>query len=190
MESARAEVGRASGEQLENLNAKIQDLQTQLEAARQQKERAVSLAELTKAGYVYVISNIGSFGEDVYKVGMTRRWEPMERIRELSGASVPFGYDVHAMMYSENAPALETALHRWMEDRRMNLVNPRKEFFQIGLHEIEAFARKNGVTIEFTRLAEAREYRETIATRAASQKPSADQQDSFPESLFVDSKAG
>jgi hypothetical protein len=190
LESARAEVGRASGEQLENLNAKIQDLQTQLEAARQQKERAVSLAELTKAGYVYVISNIGSFGEDVYKVGMTRRWEPMERIRELSGASVPFGYDVHAMMYSENAPALETALHRWMEDRRMNLVNPRKEFFQIGLHEIEAFARKNGVTIEFTRLAEAREYRETIATRAASQKPSADQQDSFPESLFVDSKAG
>jgi hypothetical protein len=187
LESARAEVGRASGEQLENLNAKIQDLQTQLEAARQQKERAVSLAELTKAGYVYVISNIGSFGEDVYKVGMTRRWEPMERIRELSGASVPFGYDVHAMMYSENAPALETALHKWMEDRRMNLVNPRKEFFQIGLHEIEAFARKNGVTIEFTRLAEAREYRETIAARAASQKPSADQQDSFPEALFADS---
>jgi hypothetical protein len=76
-----------------------------------------------------------------------------------------------------------------MEDRRMNLVNPRKEFFQIGLHEIEAFARKNSVTIEFTRLAEAREYRETIATRAASQKPSADQQDSFPESLFVDASA-
>ncbi len=189
LESARAEVGRASGEQLENLNAKIQDLQTQLEAARQQKARAVSLAELTKAGYVYVISNIGSFGENVYKVGMTRRWEPMERIRELSGASVPFGFDVHAMMYSENAPALEIALHKWMENQRMNLVNPRKEFFHIGLDEIETFARKNGVTIEFTKLAEAREYRETIAARATSQKPSVEQQDAFPEALFAGPKA-
>jgi len=190
LETARAELGRASGEQLETLNAKIQDLQMQLETARQQKARAVSLAELTKAGYVYVISNIGSFGEDVYKVGMTRRWEPMERIRELSGASVPFGFDVHAMMYSENAPALETALHKWMENQRMNLVNPRKEFFQIGLDEIETFAKKNGVTIEFTKLAEAREYRETIAARATSQKRSVEQQDEFPEALFTDSKPG
>lgn len=188
LENARAEVARASGEQLEKLNSKIQDLQTQLEIARQQKARAVSLAELTKAGYVYVISNIGSFGDDVYKVGMTRRWEPMERIRELSGASVPFGFDVHAMMYSENAPALETALHKWMEERRMNLVNPRKEFFQIGLDEIESFARKNGVTIEFAKLAEAREYRETVAARAARLPAPAPAQDVFPDELFGPAK--
>jgi hypothetical protein len=191
LEQARAEAVRATGAQVQELSDRIRALQAQLEEARRQKERAISLAQLTKAGYVYVISNIGSFGQDVYKVGMTRRWEPMERIRELSGASVPFAFDVHAMIYSENAPDLEYALHQWMDERRMNLVNPRKEFFQVTLAEIEDFARRRGLTVEFAKLAEAKEYRETIAARSQRMaQPQAEaESERFPVSLFAGASA-
>lgn len=112
LEKAHADAARATGERLQELNDRIQSLEAQLEEAHKQKERAISRAQCTRSGYVYVISNVGSFGEGVYKVGMTRRLDPMERIRELGDASVPFQFDVHAMLYSENAPELENALHK------------------------------------------------------------------------------
>jgi hypothetical protein len=122
---------------------------------------------MTKAGHVYIISNIGSFGERIFKIGMTRRLEPMERVRELGAASVPFPFDVHAMVYSEDAPALEAVFHQRFKDRSVNLVNTRKEFFHIDLSEIEAFAKQRGLAMAFTKIAEAREYRESAAMRLA-----------------------
>jgi hypothetical protein len=120
-------------------------------------------------GHIYVISNIGSFGEDTYKIGMTRRLEPEERTRELGDSSVPFAFDIHAMMKTDDAPALEWSIHQAFADRAVNLVNPRKEFFRVSLREIEAFARSQGVTVEFTMLAEALEHRESEALRARPQ---------------------
>lgn len=89
-----------------------------------------------RAGYVYIISNIGAFGENVYKIGMTRRLDPQDRVDELGDASVPFNFDVHAMIFSDDAPALEAALHKAFEDRKLNMVNTRREFFNVTLDEI------------------------------------------------------
>jgi hypothetical protein len=165
LEKARQELLTASVGQVEVLNAEIAALQTRLDEAHALKERAISQAELTRSGYVYIISNIGSFGEDVFKLGMTRRLEPMDRIRELGDASVPFGFDVHAMIYCDDAPSLECALHNYFTKRRVNLVNPRKEFFKISLEDIEAFAEERQLDLRLTKLAEAKEYRETLTTR-------------------------
>ena len=113
-----------------------------------------------KAGYVYIISNIGAFGENVYKIGMTRRLDPAERIYELSDASVPFNFDIHAMIFTEDAPALEAALHKAFEHRKLNLVNPRREFFRVTLDEIKAVVRKNfDETVEFFDVPDADQYR-------------------------------
>ena len=115
-----------------------------------------------RAGYVYVISNIGSFGENVYKIGMTRRLDPMERVDELGDASVPFKFDVHAMIFSDNAPALETALHHAFENRKVNMVNARREFFNVALDEIEDVVRKNyDKTVDFIKIPQAEQYRES-----------------------------
>lgn len=133
-------------------------------------QRAISQAQQTKIGHVYIISNIGSFGENVYKIGMTRRLEPMERIDELGSASVPFKFDVHAMIKSDNAPELENSLHKYFDSKRVNLVNARKEFFYVTLDEIEEYAKKNNIDVEFTKLAEARDYRESMAIREAKNK--------------------
>ena len=116
-----------------------------------------------RAGYVYVISNIGSFGEGIYKIGMTRRLDPMDRVDELGGASVPFRFDIHALIFSADAPKLETALHNAFADRRVNMVNGRKEFFRVSLKEIEEVVRKNhDRTVEFKDIAIAQQYRETL----------------------------
>lgn len=185
LEKARAEAARATGEQVQELDAKIRSLEAQIEEAQKQKERAISRAQLTKSGYVYVISNIGSFGEQVYKVGMTRRLEPMERIYELGDASVPFPFDVHGMWYSENAPELESALHEFLSERKVNLINPRKEFFQVTLDDIENFAKDRGLKVEFTKLAEAKEYRETLAIRQQLVTQDVQESEAFPLSLFA-----
>lgn len=112
-----------------------------------------------KAGYVYVISNVGSFGKDVYKIGMTRRLDPTERVDELGDASVPFNFDIHAMIFSENAPALEAALHRAFEDKKINMVNPRREFFRVTLDEIKEVVNNNyDKTAEFVDTPEAEQY--------------------------------
>jgi hypothetical protein len=175
---AQDELKEAHGAEMAEANAKVEELQRSLAEALAKKERAIAQAQLTKMGHIYVISNIGSFGEDVFKIGMTRRLEPEERIRELGDASVPFAFDIHAMMKCDNAPALEWAIHQKFADRAINLVNPRKEFFKVSLREVEAFARSKGVTVEFTMLAEAREHRETEALRARPQV--APERDSTP----------
>ncbi|HET9621067.1 MAG TPA: DUF4041 domain-containing protein [Kofleriaceae bacterium] len=167
LEKAKVELTKAAGAEHTRLNTKILELQAQLKEAQAKSARAKSLAEMTKAGHVYVISNIGSFGENVFKIGMTRRLEPMDRVRELGAASVPFPFDVHAMVYSEDAPALEAAFHQRFKDRCVNLVNLRKEFFHVELSELEAFASQRGLAMAFTKIAEAREYRESSAMRLA-----------------------
>ena len=119
-----------------------------------------------RAGYVYVISNIGAFGEDVYKIGMTRRLEPEERIAELSGASVPFRFDIHAMIFSNDAPKLEAALHNELADKKINLVNGRKEFFRVSLEEIKRVVRENhDKTVDFVNIPDAEQYRESLMIR-------------------------
>lgn len=113
-----------------------------------------------KAGYVYIISNIGAFGENVYKIGMTRRLDPQERVDELGDASVPFNFDVHALIFSDDAPALETALHHAFEDRKLNMVNQRREFFNVTLDEIKEVVKKNfDKTVEFIDVPDAEQYR-------------------------------
>lgn len=113
-----------------------------------------------RAGYVYVISNIGAFGPDVYKIGMTRRLDPQDRVDELGDASVPFNFDVHAMIFSDDAPALETALHKAFEDRKLNMVNTRREFFHVTLNEIKDVVKKNfDKTVEFIDVPDAEQYR-------------------------------
>jgi hypothetical protein len=114
-------------------------------------------------GNVYIISNIGSFGEEVLKIGMTRRKEAMDRIWELSDASVPFDFDVHAMIYSEDGPTLERLLHDAFDDLRINKVNGRKEFFRLPIGRIKDFVAAKGLNAAFSLEAEAREYRETKA---------------------------
>ena len=163
LEKAKLDVEQAQGAKLEKLNENIRLLEEKLRQAHEQKERAVSRAQLTKSGHVYVISNIGSFGENVYKIGMTRRLDPVDRLKELGDASVPFSFDVHAMIYSENAPELENKLHKIFDSKRVNLVNLRKEFFKINLDEIEQSVVENHGEIEFTKIAEAKEYRESVA---------------------------
>lgn len=113
-----------------------------------------------KAGYVYIISNIGAFGKDVYKIGMTRRLDPQDRVDELGDASVPFNFDVHAMIFSDDAPALEAALHRAFADRKLNMVNQRREFFNVSLDEIKEVVKKNfDKTVEFIDTPDAEQYR-------------------------------
>ena len=116
-----------------------------------------------KAGYVYIISNIGSFGENIFKIGMTRRLDPNDRIAELSGASVPFKFDVHAMIFSNDAPKLEAALHNHFSDKKVNLINGRKEFFNVSLDEIKEVVKNNhDQTVVFSNIPEAEQYRESL----------------------------
>jgi hypothetical protein len=118
-----------------------------------------------------VISNIGSFGEGVFKIGMTRRLEPMDRVKELGDASVPFSFDVHAMLYSDDAPSLEKELHRRFNRESVNKVNPRKEFFRTSLAEIKQIVDQQGVIeVHWTMKAEAAEYRESLAIEASQQE--------------------
>src|SRR5439155_7406688 len=131
LEKARLEAEKAVGEKQGKLQDQIQELERRLAEAQANKERAVARAQMTRSGHVYVISNVGSFGEDIYKIGLTRRLDPLERILELGDAAVPFRFDVHAVIFSEDAPALESTLHTVFADRAVNLVNPRKEFFGI-----------------------------------------------------------
>lgn len=162
---------KATDEEKDVLLAKIKELQEQLKDVEEAKKDLTHREQNTRAGYVYVISNIGSFGENVYKIGMTRRLDPMDRVRELGGASVPFKFDVHAMIFSDDAPALENTLHKKFADRSVNKVNMRKEFFNVSLKEIKKEVIKNhNATIEFTMLAEAQEYRETLAINQSASK--------------------
>jgi hypothetical protein len=158
LEKAKRQLKDAHGEESARLELKIKELEEALENSK----RAISMAQLTKSGHVYVISNIGSFGEGIYKIGMTRRLEPMLRVKELGDASVPFTFDVHAMIYSENAPEFEKKLHQNFKSKRVNMVNLRKEYFRTTLDEIEEVVKQENAQIEFTKIAEAKEYHQTV----------------------------
>lgn len=137
LKQALLTIETASQEQIDKLTRHIEELKLKLSRATEEKERALSMAQLTRSGYVYIISNKGSFGQNVYKIGMTRRLEPLDRVRELSGASVPFYYDVHALIPSDDAPSLESKLHNKFAAKRVNKVNQRREFFRLSLEDIE-----------------------------------------------------
>lgn len=162
MDKVLQQAANANDAQRAEFEAKLRELELKLQAAEEKNQRALSMAQQTRTGHVYVISNIGSFGEEVFKIGMTRRLEPKDRIRELGDASVPFEFDVHAMIFSDDAPSLEKTLHRHFLRRQMNKVNPRKEFFRLGISEIRAELESLGVETLWTMAAEAHEYRETI----------------------------
>ena len=163
LDKATKEYEASTGEKHEKLQAQIEELEAELKEAREKKERALSMAQQTKRGHVYVISNIGSFGENIYKIGMTRRLEPVERVKELGDASVPFQFDIHAMIYSDEAPTLENELHKAFANKKVNMLNYRREFFNVTIDEIENKVKEIGIEAEFSRLPEAMEYRETIA---------------------------
>lgn len=150
---------------------KIHELEEKINELQTQKDNILEREANARAGFVYIISNIGSFGEDVYKIGMTRRLEPMDRIKELSSASVPFSFDVHAMIFSDDAPALESTLHKHFEKQSVNRVNSRKEFFHVSLGEIEKVVKENfNNTVIFTEVPPASEYRQTIEIIEAEKK--------------------
>lgn len=142
-------------------SSEVEMLKQKLEEAQEKAQRAKSQAQLTRSGYVYVISNIGSFGENVYKVGMTRRLEPLDRVKELGDASVPFSFDVHMMISCSDAPKLENILHKELNSRRVNKVNLRKEFFNVDLATITNLVEKNHGKVEYKAEADAFEFRES-----------------------------
>ncbi len=163
LQKARREMASMVGEQQRRMQEHIAELERQLQEKSDLKQRAIAQAQLTKLGHVYVISNIGSFGEDVYKIGMTRRFIPQDRVDELGDASVPFTFDVHAIIKSDDAPALEAKLHREFNNRRVNMKNTRKEFFRVSLPEIAQAVKAHHGEFEFVYDAEARDYYETLA---------------------------
>lgn len=164
------QLSSSSDEDIEDLNKKKEEIIQSLSDI-DTKIKNIDYREANqKAGYVYVISNIGSFGEGIYKIGMTRRLNPQERVDELGDASVPFKFDVHAMIFSEDAPALETKLHKAFEDRKLNLVNQRREFFKVSLDEIKDVVKNNfDKTVEFVEVPDADQYRISLKMKEAMQ---------------------
>ena len=192
MEKAQQAILKASEEQKAKFEAQLAELQQKLVEAEEKNQKALSMAQQTKSGHVYIISNVGSFGENVYKIGMTRRLEPLDRVRELGDASVPFPFDVHAMIYSENAPALETELHHFFVQNQVNKVNPRKEFFRVPISDIRQEIDKRNIDVKWTMAAEAAEYRETLAIEKAMSENQVSkdewmrQQEKFKEEMVED----
>ncbi len=168
LDKARKQLDNTNEEERLIAQQRIEELEAQLAEAEAKEQRAKSMAEQTRKGHVYVISNVGSFGENVYKIGLTRRLEPMDRVKELGDASVPFSFDVHAMIYVEDAPALESALHKEFTNKRVNAVNLRKEFFRTDLASIEdAVNRLAGIEAEFKKTIAAEEYFESKRLQVA-----------------------
>lgn len=163
LEKAKAMLASANEAQRAKYEAQIAEYAEKLKEAEEKNQRALSMAQQTKRGTVYVISNIGAFGENVYKVGMTRRLDPNDRVRELGDASVPFPFDVHAFIESDDAPTLETALHHDLAMAQMNKVNPKKEFFKVDLSMIKKLVEDRGLQVNWTMAADAAEYRESLA---------------------------
>lgn len=163
MERMQGLIARASEEQRAKYESQLAELTARLQEAEAKSQRAKSMAQQTKSGHVYIVSNIGSFGENVYKIGMTRRLDPLDRVRELGDASVPFGFDVHAMIYADDAPKLERELHRKFLLNQVNKVNHRKEFFRVTITEIEETIEALGIQCAWTMAAQAAEYRESLS---------------------------
>lgn len=162
LQAVIAKLSTCSEDEKQALLEKKSEYESQLMDLDKAKQEVDYREANQKAGYVYIISNIGAFGENVYKIGMTRRLEPMDRIDELGDASVPFDFDVHALIFSDDAPALEAALHKAFDNRKVNMINQRREFFRVSLDEIEAVVKKNyDKTVEFIRIPPAEQFRMT-----------------------------
>lgn len=156
------QLASADAEKVAQLEARLAELQSQLSAVKEKKD-VITTLQNGKAGNVYVISNLGSFGDNVFKIGMTRRMVPQERIDELGDASVPFPFDVHSFIFSDDASTLETKIHKMLNDRRVNKVNLRKEFFHITIDELEALVGELAPTAEFKRTMLAEQYRQSLS---------------------------
>lgn len=170
MEKARKELAAASELERAKWEHELNELTGKLHEAEAKNKRALSMAQQTRRGHVYIISNEGSFGDSVLKIGMTRRLEPMDRVKELGDASVPFPFDVHAIINSEDAPSLESELHRRFDGLRLNKVNTRKEFFQVTIAEVKQVIEALNFEVHWTMKAEALEYRESRAMALQNQK--------------------
>lgn len=171
MEAQRARLEKERSH-YENLLQKIRDLGDESRAGEVQNKLAeieVGIADVEfrqanhRAGYVYVISNVGAFGERMVKIGLTRRLDPMDRVKELGDASVPFGFDVHALFFSDDAVNVESELHRRFADRRVNRINNRREFFYATPAEVRgALQQIQGDLLEFVEVPEAEQYRASL----------------------------
>ena len=187
LSTARDELRDANEQERLKLEEQISQLETNLQDAEMKYKRAQSMAEQTKQGHVYIISNIGSFGENIYKIGMTRRLEPMDRIKELGAASVPFNFDVHAMIHTNNAPELENALHRKFNEHRLNKVNHRKEFFSVSLNDIKSAVQAlTAIETDFIETAVAQEYYESKKINATTKTTQPEQ---IPTQLSASNQA-
>lgn len=162
MDRITVQMQQAHDAELEALRKRLTELNALMEKVAERKEEIINLQN-GKAGTVYIISNIGAFGDHIYKIGMTRRLEPQERISELSNASVPFPFDVHSFIFSTDAVALETALHRELDSRRVNKVNRRKEFFDVDIDELKEIVERIDPTASFKATALAEQYRQSLA---------------------------
>jgi len=166
LEKAKKEIeeklSKAAAEDREKFEQELNLIRQQLSEAEEKGKRALSMAQQTRRGHVYIISNIGSFGENVLKIGLTRRLEPLDRVKELGDASVPFSFDVHAMIHSEDAPKLEKELHQTFDVSRVNKVNYRKEFFSIPITEVKSKINELGLEAHWTMKAEALEFKESV----------------------------
>lgn len=163
LDSLSTQAANAEGDELETLKKRILELQAQLADVIVKKDEIINLQN-GKAGNVYIISNLGSFGNEVFKIGMTRRLDPQDRINELGNASVPFRFDVHSFIFSEDAPALETELHKRLNNRRVNKVNLRKEFFRVSIDELENLVYEICPTAEFNKTMLAEEFHQSEST--------------------------
>ncbi len=150
-----------------DMELKISRMQKEIDKLEAKFERATSQAQITKVGYIYVISNIGSFGEGVVKIGMTRRLEPMDRVNELGDASVPFKFDVHTLAFVDNAPRIEKTLHRKFNDKRVNVENHRKEFFKVTPQEVAVAMEELDIECDWYFDVEAKQFRESLLMREA-----------------------
>ena len=177
-EAIKAALAKALADSKDQHSEEVERLKARLAEAEAKSQRAISQAQLTKSGHVYVISNIGSFGEGIFKVGMTRRLEPLDRVKELGDASVPFPFDVHAMISCNDAPTLENALHRKLHKTRINKTNPRKEFFKADIETIFQVVKEHHGEVEYLVDAEALQYRQSISM--------SDEDQEFIESVYDD----
>ena len=166
-----------SDDEMQKLRARILELQNQLTGVIVKKEEIVNLQN-GKAGNVYIISNLGSFGKDVFKIGMTRRMNPQDRIDELGSASVPFKFDVHSFIFSDDAVSLESKIHTLLNDKRVNKVNLRKEFFRIKLDDLEQLVNDLDPTAEFNKTMLAEEFRQS---QSSDSLYTSDYQDDFDD---------
>ena len=162
IEKLKEQMTSAQEKELAALNARILTLQSQLADIVLKKEEISNLAN-GKAGNVYIISNLGSFGDNIFKIGMTRRLNPQDRVNELGDASVPFKFDVHSFIFSDDAVGLESKLHNILNDKRVNKVNMRKEFFYTTVDELEQLVTEIEPTAEFNKTMLAEEFRQSLS---------------------------